>query len=207
MSFPLISIILPVYNVQDHVAACITSLRAQTLTDFQVLLIDDGSTDDSARRARAAIGEDPRFQVISQDNRGLSGARNAGLDLAQGEYIAFLDSDDRFAPQFLEHMLRALTGSGADWVACGIQFCFPDGASTRHSAIHGRAAQHSSGRVTRFDLSDWGQAIRHFPSAWNKLYRRSLIEGLRFPEGTWFEDHGFFYRAAARTDRGATWNL
>ena len=200
MSFPLISIILPVYNVQDHVAACITSLRAQTLTDFQVLLIDDGSTDDSARRARAAIGEDPRFQVISQDNRGLSGARNAGLDLAQGEYIAFLDSDDRFAPQFLEHMLRALTGSGADWVACGIQFCFPDGASTRHSAIHGRAAQHSSGRVTRFDLSDWGQAIRHFPSAWNKLYRRSLIEGLRFPEGTWFEDHGFFYRAAARTD-------
>ena len=200
MDFPLISVILPVYNVQDHVAACIASLQAQTWTHFQVILVDDGSTDDSAAIAKETIGHDPRFWVISQENGGLSRARNAGLELVRGDYVAFLDSDDRFAPQFLEHMWHALEESGADWVACGIQFCFADGTTTRHSAIHGRAAQHSSGRVTRFDLTDWGQAIRHFPSAWNKLYRRSLIEGLRFPEDTWFEDHGFFYRAAARTD-------
>ena len=200
MTKPLISIIIPVYNVQDHVADCIASLRAQTLADFEAIVVDDGSTDDSADIARQAIADDPRFRLIRQDNRGLSGARNTGLDLVQGHFIAFVDSDDRVASGYLYQMWRALEETGADWVACGIRFCFPDGTSACHSAIHGQAGAHSSGRVTRFPLTGWDQAIRHFPSAWNKLYRRSLIEGLRFPEGTWFEDHGFFYRAAARTD-------
>jgi glycosyltransferase involved in cell wall biosynthesis len=197
---PLISVIIPVYNVSEHIAACIASLRAQTLGDFQAIVVDDGSEDDSVAQARQAIGEDPRFHLIRQGNHGLSGARNTGLDHATGQFIAFIDSDDRVAPDYLRNMWQALEDSGADWVACGIEFCFPDGTSTRHSAIHGQAARHSSGRVTRFALNKWEDAIRHFPSAWNKLYRRSLIEGLRVPEGTWFEDHGFFYRAAARTD-------
>lgn len=200
MPAPLISVIIPVYNVPDHVGDCIASLQAQTLGDFQAIVVDDGSTDDSAARARQAIGDDPRFTLISQDNRGLSGARNTGLKHAAGQFVAFVDSDDRVAPDYLRHMWQALEDTGADWVACGIEFCFPDGTRTRHSAIHGQAARHSSGRVTRFDLTRWEDAIRHFPSAWNKLYRRSLIQGLQFPEGTWFEDHGFFYRAAARTD-------
>lgn len=200
MTSPLITVIVPVYNVQAHVAACIDSLKAQTLTDFQAIVVDDGSTDDSATVAAQAIDGDLRFQLVQQDNRGLSGARNTGLDLAQGQFIAFLDSDDRFAPGFLRQMWQALDETGADWVACGIRFSLPDGPGAAHSAIHGQAAQHSSGRITRFALTGWNDAIRHFPSAWNKLYRRSLIDGLRFPEGTWFEDHGFFYRAAARTD-------
>lgn len=200
MPHPLISVIVPVYNVAEHVAACIASLRAQTLTDFQVIVVDDGSTDDSAGIVWQAIGDDPRFSLIRQDNRGLSGARNAGLQHVTGQFIAFVDSDDRVAPDYLDHMWQALDQSGADWVACAIRFCFPDGTSTCHSAIHGQAARHSSGQTTRFALADWDDAIRHFPSAWNKLYRRSFIEGLRFPEGTWFEDHGFFYRACQRTD-------
>ena len=200
VSSPLISVIVPIYNVRDHVADCIASLKAQTLTDFQAILVDDGSADDSAQVARQAMADDPRFSLISQDNQGLSGARNTGLDQARGAFIAFLDSDDRFAPQFLDQMWRALDQSGADWVACGIRFCFPDGTSTRHSAIHGQAARHSSGQVSRFALGDWNDAIVHFPSAWNKLYRATLIDGLRFPEGTWFEDHGFFYRICQRTD-------
>ncbi|MEP4039192.1 glycosyltransferase family 2 protein [Pseudophaeobacter sp.] len=197
---PLISVIVPVYDVGNHVADCLRSLQAQTLGDFEALVIDDGSTDDSAAIAQDVIGSDPRFQLIRQSNMGLSGARNTGLDLAQGSFIAFLDSDDRLAPDYLSRLWQALETTGADWVSCGIRFCFPNDQYADHSAIHGRAEQHSSGQLKRYPQQNWEEAISHFPSAWNKLYRQTLIEGLRFPEGTWFEDHEFYYQAAARTD-------
>ncbi|WP_297340800.1 glycosyltransferase family 2 protein [Pseudophaeobacter sp.] len=197
---PLISVIIPVFDVGDHVADCLRSLQAQTLGDFEALVIDDGSTDNSAAIAEKVIGQDPRFQLIKQQNQGLSGARNTGLDLAQGDFIAFLDSDDRLDPSYLSWLWQALDTTGADWVSCGIRFCFPNDHHIDHSAIHGRAERHSSGQITRYPQHSWKDAIPHFPSAWNKLYRRSLIDGLRFPEGTWFEDHEFYYQAVARTD-------
>lgn len=197
---PAISVIIPVHDVEDHVEACLDSLRQQSMGDFEAIVVDDGSTDQSAEIIRRTIDGDPRFHVITQENRGLGAARNAGLELAGGDYIAFLDGDDRYAPGFLFQMRRALEDSGADWVACGVRNCAPDGSRIDHSAIHGLAGLHSSGRLRRWDLTDWNRVISHFPSAWNKLYRRELIEGLRFGEGIWFEDHGFFYRAAARTD-------
>ena len=197
---PLISVIIPVFDVGDHVADCLRSLQAQTLGDFEALVIDDGSTDNSAAIAEKVIGQDPRFQLIKQQNQGLSGARNTGLDLAQGDFIAFLDSDDRLDPSYLSRLWQALDTTGADWVSCGIRFCFPNDHHIDHSAIHGRAERHSSGQITRYPQHSWKDAIPHFPSAWNKLYRRSLIDGLRFPEGTWFEDHEFYYQTVARTD-------
>lgn len=197
---PHISVIVPVYNVAGHVAASIASLRAQVFTDFEAVIVDDGSTDGSGGIAAEAIAGDPRFRLIRQDNRGLSGARNTGLDGARGDVIAFLDSDDRYAPDFLARMHGALMQSGADWVACAVRSCFADSHSQVHSAIHGAAALQTHPVLRRYRLEAWSDVIRHFPSAWNKLYRRRLIEGLRFDEGTWFEDHGFFLRAAARTD-------
>lgn len=197
---PTISVIVPVYNVETHVFDAITSLRGQSWQDFEAIVVDDGSTDDSPARLRAAIDGDPRFQVIRQENRGLSAARNVGLDRARGEFIAFLDSDDRLAPDFLACLHRGLGQSGADWAVCAIRFTYPDGGSTLHSAIHGAAdlAGHPAPRLHR--LQDWRAVIRHFPSAWNKLYRRALIGDLRFDEGTYYEDHSFFQRLAARTD-------
>ena len=197
---PSISVIIPVHNVENHVEACIASVQRQTMTDFEAIVVDDGSTDHSAEILRKAIDGDQRFQIVSQENCGLGAARNAGLDLARGDYIAFLDGDDRYAPGYLFQLYRALEESGADWVACGVRYCSSDGSEVDHSAIHGLAGLHSSGRCTRWDFTDWNRVIRHFPSAWNKLYRRDLIKGLRFEKSTWFEDHGFFYRAAARTD-------
>lgn len=198
-ALPQISVIVPVHNVEHHIAACIASLQAQSLTDFEVLVVDDGSTDASPARLRAAISDDPRFRVIRQDNRGLPGARNTGLDAARGELIAFLDGDDRFAPEFLEHMRNALANSGADWVACGLRNIHPDGSADTHSAIHDAPDPTAHPGPRLWPLETWDQAIAHFPSAWNKLYRRSLIEGLRFDEGTWFEDNAFYARAAARS--------
>ncbi len=201
----LISVIVPVFDVEDHVAPCIAALRAQTHSRFEVLVIDDGSTDATQARARAAIGDDPRFRLIVQGNRGLSGARNAGLDLARGDLVAFVDGDDQVAPDFLWQMSRALERSGADWIACAVRFRNEDDRApdhgTIHSAIHGAGDLAGHVGVRSYPLDDWRAVARHFASAWNKLYRRSLIEGLRFSEGTWFEDHGFYWRAAARTDR------
>ena len=194
---PLISVIVPVHDVAGHVEAAIASLHAQTLTDFEAIVVDDGSSDGSGVLAAAAAGSDARFRVIRQPNRGLSGARNAGLDVATGAFIAFLDGDDRFAPDYLERLHGVLEATGADWAACAIRNVHPDGASDVHSAIHGAP---EPGEARRYPLTDWRAVIRHFPSAWNKLYRRTLIDGLRFDEGTWFEDHAFYYRAAARTD-------
>ncbi|WP_412552924.1 glycosyltransferase [Shimia sp. MIT1388] len=194
------SVIVPVYNVSAHVRACLQSIQTQTMTDFEVIVVDDGSTDDSGELAAAFCATDTRFRFVSQPNRGLSGARNTGLDLARADVISFVDSDDRIAPEFLEQLYGALQSTGCDWVACAVKSCFPDGNFTVHSAIHGAAEFHETPVWHRYSFDNWQQVIPHFPSAWNKLYRRSLIDGLRYDEGTWFEDHSFFQRAAAQTD-------
>ncbi|WP_184568150.1 glycosyltransferase [Sulfitobacter undariae] len=197
---PCVSVIVPIYNVAGHVRACIDSLRAQTLHDFEVLMIDDGSTDGSGEIAFEAAENDPRFRLIRQENAGLSGARNTGLGLATGDFIAFVDSDDRVMPDYLMRMWQVLGDTGGDWIACAVRNVLPDGSGHTHSAIHGAADLSHHPVPRRYAFDSWSDVIRHFPSAWNKLYRRSLIEGLRYDEGTWFEDHGFFNRVAARTD-------
>ena len=196
---PLISVIVPIYDVADHVAACIASLRAQTHAALDVLMIDDGSTDDSAARARAAAGDDPRFRLIAQDNAGLSAARNRGLEAARGDYVAFVDSDDRVCPDFLALMLGALQDHpDSPWVACAIRNRFADGASTLHSAICDAPDLALAPGCQVFGFRSARDVIRHYPSAWNKLYRRAFIGDLRFDAGTWFEDHAFYLQLALR---------
>ena len=199
-SAPLISVIMPVHNVAGHVGDTIASLRAQTLGDFEAIVVDDGSSDGSAAIARAAAEGDARFHVIRQANRGPGGARNTGLDAAAGSFIAFIDGDDRFVPVYLERLYGVLEATGADWVACASRNIHPDGTTDVHSTIHGAPELPRHSGSLRYPLDDWRAVIRHFPSVWNKLYRRSLIDGLRFDEKTWFQDHAFYYRAAERTD-------
>lgn len=195
-----ISVILPAYNVSAYVAAAIDSLQRQRFAGFEALVIDDGSTDDTAEQARQAIGNDPRFQLIRQQNRGLSGARNTGLDRASAPFVAFLDGDDRLDPDFLQALHDDVqANSRAPWVACGVTFCAADGSHHSHSAIHGQPELAPQSPATAYDLADWRDVIRHFPSAWNKLYRRDFVGDLRFDEGLWYEDHGFFHRLAAHT--------
>lgn len=199
-SAPAISVIVPVYNVCDHVLACLQSIQRQTWTDFEVIVVDDGSTDSSGELVAQFCEADPRFHVISQQNRGLSGARNTGLDVARADVISFVDSDDRIAPQFLERLYLALQDSGSDWISCAMKSCFADGTWTVHSTIYGATVPSGESEAKRYGFSNWSDVICHFPSAWNKLYRRSLIGEERFDEGMWFEDHSFFQRLAARTD-------
>lgn len=197
---PAISIIVPVFNVAPYVSACIQSLLDQSWTDFEAIVVDDGSTDESASIIRATIGSDCRFRFATQDNQGLSAARNQGRDLAQAAVVGFLDADDRYAPDFLQVMKHAMDKHHCDWVACGIHYCFPDGSGHSHSAIHGEPSLTKHLTPRRYHFHSCHDVIRHFPSAWNKLYRRSFIGDLRFDHDTWFEDHSFFHQLAARTD-------
>ena len=113
---PEISIIVPVYKTERFLSACISSILAQTFTDFELILVDDGSPDSCPALCDAAAAKDSRIRVIHQKNCGLSGARNAGLDAAEGEWIAFVDSDDTITPDFcakLYHAAHAKTASYA----------------------------------------------------------------------------------------------
>lgn len=197
---PAISVIVPLYNVVEHIGACIASLQRQSFTDFEVIIINDGSHDGSGRAAAEAVGDDSRFHLIRQENAGLSAARNAGLEWARAPLIAFVDSDDRVAPEFLARMHQALSDSDAGWAACAIRFVPPDGNAKDHPGVHGARDMTGFSGLNRVELSDWREVVRLFPSVWNKLYRRELIEGLRFDEGLNYEDHAFYWRAAARTD-------
>ncbi|WP_417628853.1 glycosyltransferase [Pararhodobacter aggregans] len=195
---PLISVIVAVHQVAPQIAEAIASLRAQSLPDFEALVVDDGSTDDSGRIAAEAFAGDARFRLLVQPNRGLSAARNAGLDQARGAFVAFLDGDDALAPDFLRDLHAAMHEEGTDWAACGITLVHPGGEERPHPALHACDTPPEAGHLP---LTDACEVARVFPSAWNKLYRRSLFEGLRFPEGSWFEDHEVFWALARRAPR------
>ena len=201
-STPLVSVIVPIHDLRAQVGAAIASLRAQSFGNFEAIIVDDGSRDGSDRAACAATEGDPRFQLIRFDNRGLSAARNAGLDRAWGQYLAFLDGDDRWSGSFLARMITFIEAERADWVACAFRDIHPAGPGRIHSAIHGLTHDQLLAQTpgpTRWPLNDWRAIIRHYPSVWNKLYRRDFVARLRFDEDTWFEDHAFFLQLAARS--------
>ena len=114
----LVSIIVPVYQVKEYVGECVESLRAQTYTNLEILLVDDGSTDGSGEICDEYVRSDNRIRVIHQKNRGLSAARNTGLDQAAGEYVAFVDSDDVVLPDFIETLYDLSGRYQADIAAC-----------------------------------------------------------------------------------------
>jgi hypothetical protein len=191
-------VILPCFNVSACITRAIDSLLRQDFPDFEVILVDDGSTDKTAEVARRAIAGDPRFRIVTQPNLGLSCARNVGMDLARGRYLAFLDGDDHFADSFLSTMVNALERSGAAWSACAIWLDYPDGTRIPHSAIHG--APDPTGNDRWLDLTNACSVARVFPSAWNKLYRREFVAAHRFNPGAIYEDHPFFWALACESD-------
>ena len=113
---PAVSVIVPVYNVQDYIAECVESLLAQTFGDFEVILVDDGSTDDSLQVAQTTAGNDSRFRVVSQENAGPSAARNRGICEARGTYLLFLDPDDYYTPDTLERLHGYATANDLDYL-------------------------------------------------------------------------------------------
>ena len=119
---PVVSIVVPVYNVEKYLDRCVASLREQTLKDIEIILVDDGSTDNSGKLADFCAAQDSRIRVIHKENGGLASARNAGIDAAQGEYIAFIDSDDWVDVTMFENLVRYAQRDQSDVVSCGYQY-------------------------------------------------------------------------------------
>jgi len=186
---PAISVIVPLFNTESFVKDCLDSLVAQTFNDFEVIIIDDGSTDNSARIAAGYASSDARFRLIGQPNKGLSEARNTGLKIARGEYVTFVDSDDCVTPNFLELMLSIAKEQQADIVCCNFQnvneefkiteSCTSDQILSKTSTCL-TAEKATAIALYQDSLPDY--------SAWNKLYRTSLWNNQKFEAGIYFED-------------------
>ena len=114
----LISVIIPVYNVEEYLCRCVDSVLDQTYRNTEILLVDDGSPDNCPAICDEYARQDARVRVLHQENKGLSGARNAGIDVAKGQWLAFVDSDDYLAPDFLERLLEACERTGSDLSVC-----------------------------------------------------------------------------------------
>lgn len=202
MKQPSISVILPVYGVEKFLPECLASLDAQTLQPLEVILVDDGSPDQSGELCEAwarqhSLG--PAVRVIHQENRGLSGARNTGIRAAKGEYLAFIDPDDTVAPAYLEKLYEAITRTGADMAVCGAEDVAEDGSSLAEPALTRPEPGEYSGRALLDSFyAPNGQA---YTVAWNKLYRASLWEHLAYPQGKINEDDAVAHRLYLACDK------
>ena len=186
-----VSVIVPVYQVADYLEQCLQSLLQQSWKNFEVLLIDDGSTDGSAEICDAFAGRDPRFKVIHQTNQGVGAVRNVGLSKAQGAYIAFVDGDDYVAPDMLEKMLQSAREAKADLLICDYFTLSGDQTEYKKQLPHEQIWRDDS-----FMQYVANEKILSFP--WNKLYRKELFTEIRYPLGMVFEYQYIFHRLARK---------
>ena len=170
-SEPLVSIVIPAYNCGGMFDKCIASIRTQSLEDFEVIIINNGSTDGTAETARRAAREDKRFRVTDMPHGMAGSARNAGISAARGEYIAFVDGDDCIAPQYLERLYRAARDNGADISVCGFDYYFLNREKLRRG-LSARETLYTRDEALGLLLQD--TKIKFY--LWGKLFRRSLFE-------------------------------
>ncbi|WP_172638467.1 glycosyltransferase family 2 protein [Lactiplantibacillus plantarum] len=184
-----LSVIVPVYNVQSYLSKCIDSVVRQTFKDFELLLIDDGSTDKSGVICDRYARNDSRIKVIHKSNGGLSDARNAGIEIAQGDFIFFIDSDDYVHEQLFEILLHSARLHSAEIVECGVKDV-PENSLDDYSGFdYGLEAAEAASHVYTHDEAVENILDYQFKiMAWNKLYRRELFRSLRFPKGKLHED-------------------
>ncbi|WP_186667714.1 glycosyltransferase family 2 protein [Sporosarcina sp. BP05] len=186
-----ISVIIPVYNGEDDISISLESLLSQTYPDFEVIIIDDGSTDNTFKIIEDYIKKDKRFKYVHQENKGVAMARNKGLKISRGENICFLDSDDFYEKSFLEKMYNTIVNTNTDVCYCGFTIVTPRGAAKKKSLfvsggilkeyILGTVAVHTTGWIIKKEL----------------LQRHNIL----FPEGvSWGEDFEFFCEVLALTN-------
>ena len=172
----LISVIVPIYNVEKLLPRCIDSICAQTYQHLEIILVDDGSPDNCGKICDEYAKKDERIRVIHQENAGLAGARNAGILAATGEYLGFIDSDDHIAPDMYETLLKNIEEEDADIAICGRYLEFESGELVPMLTFDEKQIFDSHEAVKRFLLSDGFDA-----AAWDKLYKKSIWGDMKYP--------------------------
>ena len=195
----MISVLVPVYNVEKYLRRCIDSILAQTYTDYEIVLVDDGSTDQSGRICDEYAAGHNCIRVVHQKNAGLAQVRNVSLSVAQGEYITFVDSDDAIEPKYLEVLMRDLEETGADISICTWSEISDDGTRTELSWDH---------KEDGLQIWTTQQAVRTLlyqkgidNNSWGKLYTRAVLQDVIFPAGRVYEDIATTYRIMLKAKR------
>lgn len=190
---PLISVIVPVYKVEKYLNQCVESIVNQTYSNLEIILVDDGSPDNCPSMCDEWAKRDSRIRVIHKTNGGLSDARNAGMAIATGEYIGFVDSDDWISSDFFEKLYEPCKVYGCDISACDVKF------------TEDRTVQHVNSESTDYilgtpedALNDLIRGTGYRAVVWNKLYAAHLLENEAFPVGKYHEDEFFTYRIIAK---------
>ena len=179
---PKISVIIPIYNVQNYLRKCVDSVLAQTLQEIEIILVDDGSTDQSGVLLDEHYGQNPLIKIIHKKNGGLSDARNAGIDIAQGDFLAFVDGDDCIDAQMMSVMHGLAEKHQADIVLCSMNRVDECGKLIK-------AMPQTPNLPESFDLQGYSHVISDISYfACNKIFKKSLFDHKRFEKGIHFED-------------------
>lgn len=178
-----ISVIIPVYNVNKYLDRCIRSLSEQTYKDIEIILVDDGSTDGSGSICDDWAVRDSRIVVVHQVNKGLSAARNIGLERTSGEYILFVDSDDFVDRKFVSLLADEACKRNSDIVFCNYRFVDDSGNEINNDNYSSFSSEKVYDGTDVLELFEDKSYRTFFDVCWNKLYRKELFDGVRFPEG------------------------
>ncbi len=193
---PLISVIVPIYKVEKYLNKCVKSIINQTYKNLEIILVDDGSPDNCGIICDKLAEQDDRIRVVHKKNGGLSSARNAGIEIANGEYIGFVDSDDYIEEFMYELLLKSIKENNTMLSVCAIYYTFENGERiTKIKDEKDRVFDFKNAilEMNTYRLFDMG--------AWSKLYHRDLFESIRFPEGKLSEDFYIMYKIFDKAQR------
>ena len=179
-----VSVIVPVYNVEKYLEKCLTSLVNQTLKDIEIIVVNDGSSDNSQKIIDKYAKKYKNIKSYIKNNGGVSDARNYGIKKAKGKYIAFVDGDDYADETMYEKMYKKAESGNFDIVVCDLNYVYEDGSIKRVSS----KIEHDTTNIKNV-------YINMYPCVWNKIYKKTLFENdIEFKKGVWFEDVDFLYK-------------
>lgn len=190
---PDISVIIPIYNVDVYLNKCLDSILSQTFSSIEVILINDGSTDNSYNICQKYSLMDKRIILINQKNEGLAVTRNIGLNIANGKYISFVDSDDYVEKDFLRILYQLIIKYDADISMCGYFYIDENGKEVRCNPYLDKTVILENSKLIENHLYDDEKNNRINVNVWNKLYKRELWKNIRFPNGKIYEDISTLY--------------
>ncbi|EID29604.1 glycosyltransferase, group 2 family protein [Streptococcus mitis SK575] len=201
MENQLISIIVPVYNVEEYLKQCLDSILEQTFSDYEVILVNDGSTDNSGLICQEYAEKDSRIRYFEKENGGLSDARNYGIEQAQGEYLTFVDSDDFLDKMHLNVLYTALVSNNVD-ISIVNYANYQTSNATFYLHTFGEYYEKNYSSEELLDnLAILERNDLSFSTIWGKLYKRSVFSFLRFPKGVIGEDVALIYKIYTQVDK------
>lgn len=192
----LISVIVPIYNVEKYLRKCVDSIINQTYKNLEIILVDDGSPDNCPKICDEYAKQDSRIKVIHKENGGLSDARNAGMNIATGEYISFIDSDDWIKSEMIEDMYNRMIEDNSDLVSSGVLWVDENGVEIRNATVSENCVLNTEQAMT--ELINDGKLKQH---VWNKLYKADLIKNIPFDKGKYHEDVFWSYKVIGEAER------